>query len=358
MSVADTAHAGYKILSPLTYAEGVQAFSKNAQGFADSNQVQAAMQRLVVPGQIITEGDEGVVRGHGTYIGTAESFKTTHEDMMIDADGVKLEAEEGHGEGEALRSSVAGTVERVNRLVYVKGIRSRYVGEVGDVVVGRIMAVTNRRWKVDVASRVDGILALSSVNLPGGAIRRRSQEDELAMRQYLQEGDLISAEVQSVQASDGTLVLHARSTKYGRLGGNGGGCIVVVPSILVLRRKNHFHDLGNGVHVILGLNGYIYVGPPTTKGTEGTRHLGDATREEDRKAAPVGRDLRKAIARTRNCIRLLSHFGCPITDTTINYAYEASLNHETISNVMDPATGSEIAQIAMARTRQDGMDTS
>ncbi len=41
------------------------------------------------------------------------------------------------------------------------------------------------------------MLALSSVNLPGGELRRRSAEDELSMRRYLQEGDIISAEVRA-----------------------------------------------------------------------------------------------------------------------------------------------------------------
>ena len=36
------------------------------------------------------------------------------------------------------------------------------------------------------------------------------------MRDYLAEGDLISAEVQSVHA-DGTLALHTRSLKYGKV---------------------------------------------------------------------------------------------------------------------------------------------
>lgn len=46
--------------------------------------------------------------------------------------------------------------------------------------------------------------------------RRRSVEDEQMMRIYLQEGDLISAEVQSV-FSDGSLSLHTRSLKYGKV---------------------------------------------------------------------------------------------------------------------------------------------
>ena len=36
--------------------------------------------------------------------------------------------------------------------------------------------------------RLDAVLQLSSVNLPGGELRRRSAEDELSMRKYLQEG--------------------------------------------------------------------------------------------------------------------------------------------------------------------------
>jgi hypothetical protein len=50
---------------------------------------------------------------------------------------------------------------------------------------------------VDTNSRLDSVLALSSVNLPGGELRRRSAEDELSMRRYLQEGDIISAEVRA-----------------------------------------------------------------------------------------------------------------------------------------------------------------
>lgn len=46
--------------------------------------------------------------------------------------------------------------------------------------------------------------------------RRRSSEDEKMMRKYLQEGDLISAEVMNV-FQDGALSLHTRSLKYGKV---------------------------------------------------------------------------------------------------------------------------------------------
>ena len=50
----------------------------------------------------------------------------------------------GHGtyvQDNELAATVSGIVERVNKLVSVKPLRSRYNGEVGDVVVGRIVEV-------------------------------------------------------------------------------------------------------------------------------------------------------------------------------------------------------------------------
>ena len=46
----------------------------------------------------------------------------------------------------------------------------RYVGEVGDVVIGRVLEVGQRRWKVDTNTKLDSVLMLSSVNLPGGEL--------------------------------------------------------------------------------------------------------------------------------------------------------------------------------------------
>src|SRR5690348_4004035 len=101
----------------------------------------ALLQSIVVPGSALI-ADAGYLRGHGTYV----------------QDG-------------ALTASVAGIVERVNKLVTVRTLRSRYTGEVGDVVVGRVREVGSKRWRVDVGSRQDAVLMLSSVNLEGGEQR-------------------------------------------------------------------------------------------------------------------------------------------------------------------------------------------
>jgi exosome complex RNA-binding protein Rrp4 len=67
-----------------------------------------------------------------------------------------------------LVASVAGKVVRVNKLISVKPLKSRFNGEVGDVVVGRILELAPKRWKVDIKARQDAVLMLSAINLPGG----------------------------------------------------------------------------------------------------------------------------------------------------------------------------------------------
>jgi len=75
---------------------------------------------------------------------------------------------------DCLYSSVAGVVERVNQLISVRPLKSRYHGEIGDVVIGRVTEVSQKRWKLDTNARLDSVLLLQSVNLPGGELVRRT----------------------------------------------------------------------------------------------------------------------------------------------------------------------------------------
>ncbi|XP_007453190.1 PREDICTED: exosome complex component RRP4 isoform X1 [Lipotes vexillifer] len=261
---------------------------------------------LVVPGDTITT-DTGFMRGHGTYMG---------EEKLI--------------------ASVAGSVERVNKLVCVKALKTRYNGEVGDIVVGRITEVQQKRWKVETNSRLDSVLLLSSMNLPGGELRRRSAEDELAMRGFLQEGDLISAEVQAV-FSDGAVSLHTRSLKYGKLG---QGVLVQVSPSLVKRQKTHFHDLPCGASVILGNNGFVWIYPTPEHKEE---DAGGFTANLE----PVSLADREVISRLRNCIVSLATQRMMLYDTSILYCYEASLPHQ-IKDILKP----EIMEEIVMETRQ------
>ncbi|KAI9918171.1 hypothetical protein PsorP6_012581 [Peronosclerospora sorghi] len=183
---------------------------------------------VVTPGQVISTDTGAVLRGHGTYLSRRNE----------------------------LVASVAGVVERVNQLITVRPLVSRYIGEVGDIVVGRVTEVGNKRWKVDVNGQQDASLMLSSVTLPGGAQRRRTYADQLQMRAFFVENDLISAEIQEVRY-DGSLSLHTRSLRYGKLE---NGQFVAVAAPLVKRMKQHMVTLpGIGIDVILGTNGYIWV---------------------------------------------------------------------------------------------------
>ena len=90
----------------------------------------------------------------------------------------------GHGtymQQDDLFASVAGVVERDNKLISVTPVKTRYNGEIGDGVVGRIVEMQQKRWKVDINSRLFAVLMLSSVNLPRVELRRGSAEEELVL---------------------------------------------------------------------------------------------------------------------------------------------------------------------------------
>uniref|UniRef100_A0A0N5A9M4 Ribosomal RNA-processing protein 4 n=1 Tax=Syphacia muris TaxID=451379 RepID=A0A0N5A9M4_9BILA len=241
----------------------------------------------------------------------------------------------GHGtyfDGSQLIASVAGAVFQVNKLISVQPIKSRYNGEIGDVVIGRIVEVQQKRWKVDTNSRLYSTLMLSSVNLPGGELRRKSVEDELMMREYLKEGDLISAEVQKVSA-DGQMQLHTRNLRYGKL--SQGTFIKVLP-YLIKRRKSHFHTMPHGASIILGRNGYIWV---STVISEEEGLTGGYAQNLD-EVVPL--ETRTVIARYTNCINLLAKHQISLYDTSIILAYEASLGYE-VKDLLKSDVTSEIA---------------
>merc|ERR1712050_385194 len=206
-----------------------------------------------------------------------------------------------------LNSSLAGVVERINKLICVRPLKTRYQGNIGDVIVGRIVKVEQRKWKVDINSHPLAQLSLTSVNLPGGELRRRDELDELTMRKHLQENDLISAEVQKVYTDAGGMVaLHTRSVRYGKLG---QGVLVETSPSLIKPRKNHFHAFPFGVSMVIGNNGFIFIYPTET---------------EENPDAVIGKDIRENVTRVRNCVLILSKFCLMIYDTSILYCFDYS----------------------------------
>lgn len=229
----------------------------------------AAANSIVTPGELITE-DPTWMKGHGTYFINDKTY-----------------------------SSVAGSISRVNRLLSVIPLRGRYSPETGDHVIGRITDVGNKRWKVDIGAKQDAILMLGSVNLPGGVLRRKSESDELQMRNFLKEGDLLNCEVQTI-FNNGIASLHTRSLKYGKLR---NGIFLKIPSPLIVKTKNHAFDLQGNVSIVLGTNGYIwlYKTPKINKSLE--NNTPGITRLEEESSWEIYSDKNEFIdVQTRNNI--------------------------------------------------------
>ncbi|KAG2209743.1 hypothetical protein INT47_001891 [Mucor saturninus] len=279
---------------------------------SDRMEIDGEQAHLVNPGETVTT-DQQFMRGHGTYT---------------------------DGEGTVI-SSVAGAVERVNKLLSVKPLKTRYTGEIGDIVVGRITEVAMRRWKVDTNARQDANLLLSSVSLPGGVQRRKNEADELQMRQFFAEGDVLVAEVQAFYG-DGTMGLHTRGFKFCKLR---NGSFVCVPPVLVQRCKSQFHSLPCGVDVILGLNGYIWV---HKKFSQVIGDDTDATVYYSSENDDITLEERQDIARVSNCISALAKQYMHINDTVIVYTYEASLDY-TVKELLKLDVIESITSEASAR---------
>ncbi|RKP19096.1 hypothetical protein ROZALSC1DRAFT_29272 [Rozella allomycis CSF55] len=253
---------------------------------------------IVTPGESIT-ADAGFMRGHGTY--------NTENDLS---------------------SSVAGTVERINKLICVNPLKSRYNPEIGDVVVGRVTDVGQKRWKVDLNSRQDAALLLSAINLPGGTLRRRLESDELQIRKFFVEGDMLSAEVQNIY-HDGSAAIHTRNFKYGKLR---NGCLIIAPPALIKRSKNHFHTLACGVDIILGRNGYIWISKhKEAPNADETELIYENHNDE------ISDEERTIIARVYNIVKVLIKKFIQITDSSISFAYDASMKFDVSELQSDQA---------------------
>ena len=55
-------------------------------------------------------------------------------------------------------------MERINKLITVRAAKMRYNGEVGDIIVGRVVEVQQKLWKVDCGTRLHANLNLAAVS--------------------------------------------------------------------------------------------------------------------------------------------------------------------------------------------------
>lgn len=290
-------------------------------------------------------------------------------------------------------SSIAGTLLRTNKLLSILPLRSRYTPEIGDLVLGRIVSVETRKWRVDLGAPLLAQLPLSAINLPGGILRKRTSTDELAIREFFREGELLVAEVQSVYG-DGSAGLHTRSLKYGKVrsgvflrvagaGGaaQGGGVVRSRRQVWTVSAPGTAGE----VDVVLGVNGFVWICKHGSVGGSGNiEGPGDGagagagagrmkqlsiTRLEDgvsekmysARNDEVRPETRREIARLAQCVRALVEHGVRVDEEMVMRAYEASLGQAERMDVdgdgsspgseyLSGDRGKEVVAEALART--------
>ncbi|KAH8887755.1 exosome complex exonuclease RRP4 [Thozetella sp. PMI_491] len=264
---------------------------------------------IVTPGELITD-DPQWMRGHGTYVTPATT---------------------------SIISSVAGTITRTNKLLSVRPLRARYTPEIGDLVVGRIVEVQAKRWRVDVGSTQLAVLPLSAINLPGGILRRRTETDELQIRAFFAEGDLLVAEVQQLY-QDGGASLHTRSLKYGKLRngvfmavsgtGGGGGVVRSRRQVWTLDAANN----GGQIDIILGVNGFVWISkhvemPEGIEKNTGVTNLEESvsTTMYSSQNDSIALDTMREIARVRGVITALVENGLRVDEDMVMKGYHEAV---------------------------------
>lgn len=279
-----------------------------------SKRARVSRKNIVTPGETVTD-DPQWMRGHGTYVpdGSTEIIST-----------------------------VAGTVLKTNKLLSITPLRARYIPEIGDLVVGRIVEVQSRRWRVDISAPQLAGLPLSAINLPGGILRKRTAVDELNIRTFFTEGDLLVAEVQTIHG-DGAASLHTRSLKYGKLrngyflsvsgtgggGGRQGGVARSRRQVFTLSSTR-----GGEIDIILGVNGYIWISkhvePPNAGKDVSITRIEESVSKEvySSQNDDIEVETRREIARVAGVIRALVESGARVDEDTVVRGYEAALEIE------------------------------
>lgn len=251
----------------------------------------------------------------------------------------------------------------------MRPLRARYTPEVGDLVVGRIVEVQSKRWRVDVGGTQLAALPLSAINLPGGIQRRRTETDELAIRSFFAEGDLLVAEVQQMYP-DGGAVLHTRSLRYGKLrngvfvavSGTGGGGGVVRSRRQVWTME--VGDEGRKIDVVLGVNGFVWISKhvedQSLAGTGGVGMSVAITNMEESVSQAVYSsqndtievEVMREIARVRGVITALVENGLKVDEDMVMKGYAEAVDMARFGGARDAAAAEDDVYLGGERGQQ------
>ena len=292
----------------------------NTRLFAFLDQLWTMKKTLCILGETLCEDSakERFLRGYNTHCGP-------------------------NGTSSSIYAAVSGTVEITESVLSVRGLSPRYVPEIGDVVIGRVVEVTGNRWRVDVCAMQDAVMLLANVTEPGGMLRRRGREDELTMRKIFSEDDVLVAEVQRV-SPDGQVSLHTRAAaKYGRM--RNQGTLVTVGPCCIRRVRHQFHTFRKlCVSLVVGVNGHVWIGAATSEqmAEAEAKHAAKLNESDDASESdgddegddytivvdPSDRaEVHRAIARVANCVQVLGQGRVAVYPKSIYAAVKASVAH-------------------------------
>jgi len=204
---------------------------------------------------------------------------------------------------------------------------------------------------IDIGAQLHASLVLSAIHLPGGVHRRRTEEDALEMRSFFKEGDLISAEIQSLK-NDGGVQLQTRNLKYGKLI---NGIFVKVNNCLIKRTNKHFISLDKhiGIDIILGNNGFIWITNTKTK-DEMNKIMNFAKQYKDFTPflSNISAQIRMNMCRIRNCLMILNKHFIQISYKTVMSVYTFSVKNDIKVKDMLNGTKLECIQDALYTVQQ------
>jgi exosome complex component RRP4 len=203
-----------------------EEINKAPEANEESNSSADTKRRVVVPGEVIVEGED-----------------------FLPGDGTRRE-------GSAIVASKFGLAEEAGRVVKLIPIFGAFVPRRGNVVIGRVTDITHGGWLIDIDSA-------SSAFLPIEESPRFINRNE--MDQFLAIGDVISAKIWTVKARGIDLTLKGKG--LGKL--ENGFIFKVIASRVprVIGREGSMVNLikeRTGCNITVGQNGWIWIRGPDT----------------------------------------------------------------------------------------------
>ncbi|CRG98173.1 exosome complex component RRP4, putative [Plasmodium gallinaceum] len=247
------------------------------------------IKKLVLPGEVILEKKD--------------------KDRFLKGSGL-------YEENEKFYACILGTINYINKLVYVEPLKGKYTGAVGDLLVGKVKDINNDKWVVEIGSYSRALLSISQTNISLFSQRIRLYNDVINMINIYKPNDIIACEVQRI-LTDGCIILHTRSSIYGKLS---NGILITVPQTLIQNQKKHIFVFPFNVQIILGMNGFIWISSPIKKSKDTNPNSIDEDIEGN-KFEEVDDTTRRNISIISNIIKLLAKYHININYDIITKIY-------------------------------------